>query len=247
LTLTQIGSSQHISSTSCCNVMFSGSRWRIWHRIIALIVVLPFLMTASTGIAYRWGVNVFGYDSDDLHWLLHVHEGSYWEFPGPILYTGFLASCVLFMAASGFTMMRPFWSRTYQWKLPRSLREFHNMASSFIMFLFSITAVTGVSYRWCRALFAIPKENVQWLLTIHNGDYILGLSIIYTALLFLSLLSMAFSGLTIHPIFRRCSTRTTYSSPNRQKVKEDIDEDDDHQDSDGEEHSSAVELETLHK
>jgi len=58
-------------------------RWiRQLHRWVAPFVLLPLLITLSTGMAYRllkdWG----GLERDQVHWLMTLHEG---EWLGPQL------------------------------------------------------------------------------------------------------------------------------------------------------------------
>lgn len=57
-------------------------RIRQLHRWVAPIVLIPLLITLSTGMAYRllkdWG----GLERDQVHWLMTLHEG---EWLGPQL------------------------------------------------------------------------------------------------------------------------------------------------------------------
>ncbi|GAB4201876.1 MAG: hypothetical protein Fur006_54860 [Coleofasciculaceae cyanobacterium] len=47
------------------------------HRVIAPIAFLPFAVNAITGISYRLGKAWFGLSSDQVNFLLKIHQGSY--------------------------------------------------------------------------------------------------------------------------------------------------------------------------
>jgi len=50
---------------------------RKWHRNIAPIVMLPLLITATTGVFYRLSKDWFGLSRDQVHFLMSIHEGEY--------------------------------------------------------------------------------------------------------------------------------------------------------------------------
>ncbi|KKD36641.1 PepSY domain-containing protein [Limnoraphis robusta Tam1] len=50
---------------------------RQFHRQLAPIIMLPFLITATTGVAYRLGKSWFGLSRDQVHFLMVIHEGEY--------------------------------------------------------------------------------------------------------------------------------------------------------------------------
>ncbi len=50
---------------------------RQFHRQVAPIIILPFLITAITGVAYRLGKSWLGLSRDQVHWLMVIHEGEY--------------------------------------------------------------------------------------------------------------------------------------------------------------------------
>lgn len=47
------------------------------HRQLAPLILLPFLVTAFTGVAYRLGKSWFGLSRDQVHFLMVIHEGEY--------------------------------------------------------------------------------------------------------------------------------------------------------------------------
>jgi hypothetical protein len=52
------------------------------HRAISPVVLLPLLITVSTGVGYRLSKDWFGLSRDQVHVLMSLHEG---EYLGPIL------------------------------------------------------------------------------------------------------------------------------------------------------------------
>ena len=55
---------------------------RKFHSAIALLVLLPLLVTVTTGVAYRLGKSWWGLSRDQVHVLMTIHEG---EYLGPTL------------------------------------------------------------------------------------------------------------------------------------------------------------------
>jgi len=73
----------------------------------------------------------------------------------------------------------------------------------------SITALTGVAYRFCRGALQLPKENVLWLLEIHQGAYYSFdlryssyIAVIYCTLLWAAIWSAAVLGLLLNTYFQ---------------------------------------------
>ena len=57
-------------------------RIRQLHRWVAPFVVLPLLISVTTGVTYRLARDWGGLDRDQVHWLMTLHEG---EWLGPQL------------------------------------------------------------------------------------------------------------------------------------------------------------------
>ena len=51
--------------------------FRKLHMTIAPIVILPLLITVSTGVVYRISKDWFGMSRDQVHFLMVIHEGEY--------------------------------------------------------------------------------------------------------------------------------------------------------------------------
>lgn len=72
---------------------------RKWHRLFAMILALPLLLSAVTGVAYQMGSKWFHFGEDRLKLLLSLHQGSWLglatrPFYILILGTGLIALCL---------------------------------------------------------------------------------------------------------------------------------------------------------
>jgi uncharacterized iron-regulated membrane protein len=52
-------------------------RLRQLHRQLAPVLMLPFLVTAITGVAHRLGKSWLGLSKEQVHFLMVIHEGEY--------------------------------------------------------------------------------------------------------------------------------------------------------------------------
>jgi len=50
---------------------------RKWHSTLAPVVLLPLLVTVTTGVTYRLSKDWFGLSRDQVHFLMTIHEGEY--------------------------------------------------------------------------------------------------------------------------------------------------------------------------
>ncbi|NEO27884.1 MAG: PepSY domain-containing protein [Kamptonema sp. SIO4C4] len=83
--------------------------FRKLHRTLAPIIVLPFVVTALTGIAYRLGKSWFDLSRDQVHFLMVIHEGEYLgDFLEPI-YVLLNGLGLLFMLGTGIGMLLQTW------------------------------------------------------------------------------------------------------------------------------------------
>ncbi|WP_072622110.1 peptidase [Spirulina major] len=75
------------------------------HRTLAPIILIPFLITAISGICYRLGKSWFGLSRDQVHFLMVIHEGEYLgKFLEPI-YVLLNGMGLLFMVGTGIVMV----------------------------------------------------------------------------------------------------------------------------------------------
>ncbi|MDY7020288.1 MAG: PepSY domain-containing protein [Cyanobacteriota bacterium] len=77
---------------------------RQFHRQLAPIIMLPFLITAITGVAYRLGKSWFGLSRDQVHFLMVIHEGEYLGKQLEPIYVLLNGLGLLFMLATGIVI-----------------------------------------------------------------------------------------------------------------------------------------------
>jgi len=178
--------------------------FRQLHRTLAWAIALPLLLTASTGMLYRFMRNVLGYEKHQVHWLMDLHQGEFYHSEVlSVLYVVLLAGGALTMLITGYTMVARQRTSFFTLKTPTTAREFHQTAASIVLPLLTISTVTGAIWKICWSVFGIQdKEKVGWLLTIHQGSYIPNLTVPYTLCIFVFVVCLALSGLLLQPYFR---------------------------------------------
>ena len=87
------------------------ARLRRWHALIAPVVVLPLLITVSSGMGYRllrdWG----GLSRDQVHGLMVLHEGEWLGPVGKSWYVALNGLGLLWMLITGTGLALQGWSR----------------------------------------------------------------------------------------------------------------------------------------
>jgi hypothetical protein len=78
---------------------------RKWHRTLAPIVILPLLITVSTGVIYRLSKDWLGLSRDQVHFLMSIHEGEYLGHTLEPFYVILNGLGVLWMLVTGGVMM----------------------------------------------------------------------------------------------------------------------------------------------
>jgi len=76
------------------------------HSNLAPIILLPFIITAITGIAYRLGRSWFGLTKDQTHFLMAIHQGDFFGKQLEPIYVLLNGLGLLFMLITGIVM---FW------------------------------------------------------------------------------------------------------------------------------------------
>lgn len=75
------------------------------HRTVAPLVLLPLLVTVTTGLVYRLGKSWFGLSRDQVHILMVIHEGEYLGHQLEPIYVLLNALGLLFMLTTGIGML----------------------------------------------------------------------------------------------------------------------------------------------
>ena len=79
--------------------------FRKLHRTLAPIVLLPLLVTVTTGVTYRLGKSWFGLSRDQVHFLMVIHEGEYLGSQLEPVYVLLNALGLLWMLVTGASML----------------------------------------------------------------------------------------------------------------------------------------------
>lgn len=84
---------------------------RSLHQLLAPIAFLPFVITATTGVAYRLGKNWFGLPDELAAFLLKIHQGSYLGSTLRPFYVLLVGASLVTMLVTGIQMMAIFRKR----------------------------------------------------------------------------------------------------------------------------------------
>jgi len=94
------------------------------HRTLAPFVLLPLLVTVTTGVTYRLSKDWLGLTRDQVHFLMTIHEGEYLGSTLEPFYVLFNGLGLLWMLATGSVMvwqnLRRSWKSKGQTETSRS-------------------------------------------------------------------------------------------------------------------------------
>ncbi|MFM7423737.1 MAG: PepSY domain-containing protein [Elainella sp.] len=54
----------------------------------------------------------------------------------------------------------------------RQFRQLHQTVAPFVILPLSITILTGVTYRLAKSWFGLSRDQVHWLMVLHEGEYL---------------------------------------------------------------------------
>lgn len=179
--------------------------FRKLHRKTALIVFLPLLLTALTGIAYRLGRSWFGMSKEVAEIFMVIHQGEYLgELLKPI-YVILVGLGLLEMVVTGLSMTRLRGNYRQPKTSPKfDFRTIHKLVAPILFLPLVLSAITGIGYRVARSYLGWSKEQAEIFMVIHQGEY-LGdfFKPIYVLLLGLGLLGMLVTGINMTSLFRK--------------------------------------------
>lgn len=183
----------------------SSMNFRKLHSKMALIVFIPLLLSAFSGVAYRIGRSWFGQSDQFGEFMMVIHEGRFLGqalVPFYVLLTGL---GLVGMLITGITMLRKRKKNNNGELKPAkfSLRLLHGFVAPVLFLPLLVSASTGITYRLGKAWFGLPKDQAKFFLDIHQGSY-LGkeLRAVYVLLVGLGLLGMLVTGIQMTGIFR---------------------------------------------
>lgn len=142
------------------------------HQQVSLFLFLPLLLTTLTGVAYRIGRSWLGLSKNFGELMMFFHHGQFLgDFLGS-LYVIFLGLGVLILSLSGFSLLNKKLIFR-QGNVPKlQERRYHQLGGMILFIPLLLTATTGVLYHFSVFGLHLPKENVGWLLSIHQGAYL---------------------------------------------------------------------------
>jgi uncharacterized iron-regulated membrane protein len=82
------------------------------HATIAPFVLLPLLITVTTGVTYRLGKSWFGLGRDQVHFLMTIHEGEYLGATLEPIYVLLNGLGLIWMITTGGLMAWQNWQRS---------------------------------------------------------------------------------------------------------------------------------------
>ena len=179
--------------------------FRKLHGKIALIVFLPLLLSAITGLFYRVGKAWFGVSNEFADVMMKIHQGEFLGKPLVPIYVLLVGLGLLGMAITGITMVKQQRKTNQGESEPTKLsyRLIHRFLAPILFLPLVLSASTGIIYRVGKAWFGLSSEQVKLFMKIHQGSY-LGSSgrVIYVFLLGLGLIAILGTGFEIKAIFR---------------------------------------------
>lgn len=139
--------------------------FRKLHRNFAPWLIIPLLVTLSTGIGYRVGKAWFGLDGKIANRLMDVHTGEWMGEIGSMIYLAVTGFGLLAVIATGATLLFAKGS-----KIP--LRRSHRIFAVVMMLPLAASAATGLAYKFGEAWFHLPDETTDLFMKIHEGAWL---------------------------------------------------------------------------
>jgi len=179
--------------------------FRKLHRQIGLIIFIPLLLTAITGVIYRLAESWFGIEGDATKIFMVIHQGSYLGKELRPFYVLLLALGTIGIIVSGLMMIKFLGAnRPERAGAKLDFRKVHRLAAPIIFLPLAVSTLTGLIYRIGRSWFKMSDEVGEIFLNIHQGEY-LGdvLMPIYVLFVGLGAIMMLVSGINMTGIFRK--------------------------------------------
>ena len=135
------------------------------HRRLALWLVVPLLISLTTGIIYRVSRSWFGMEKPTGQRVLDFHTGMVLGETFSVLYTAFTGLGLLVLALSGARLLLG--SRA-----SKGARGRHRMFAWVLLPPLIATAVTGLGYHFGGLWFGWEEGTLKLLMTIHQGSWL---------------------------------------------------------------------------
>ncbi|BFM40225.1 PepSY domain-containing protein [Synechocystis sp. LKSZ1] len=173
------------------------------HRKIAPILLIPLLLTAVSGLAYRLGRSWFGLDDEFGELMMSLHEGRFLGDGLVPFYVLLMGLGLLGLLITGLVVFRK--RRALSRNHPtQNWRRYHYMVALAAALPLLISLLTGIAYRLGVNWFGVSEESAEILLVIHQGAYLgSALKPFYVLGLGLSLLALIITGLQMLGVLRQ--------------------------------------------
>ncbi|MEA5582032.1 PepSY-associated TM helix domain-containing protein [Nodularia harveyana UHCC-0300] len=180
-------------------------QFRKLHRQVAPLLFIPLLLSALSGIGYRLGRSWFGMSKETANIFMAIHQGSYLGKPLVPIYVLLVGLGLVGLVITGLTMIRKSRkSRSGGGQSQLNFRRIHSVIAPIIFLPLLVSAITGISYSLGERWLGLPEEQIELLMTIHQGSYFGSVGKpIYVFLIGLGLIAMLFTGLSMTGIFRK--------------------------------------------
>ncbi|MBD2690792.1 PepSY domain-containing protein [Anabaena catenula] len=175
------------------------------HRQVAPILFIPLLLSALTGIGYRLGRSWFGISKDTGKIFMNIHQGTFLGKPLEPVYVSLVGLGLIGLVITGLVMIKKSQqSRSSKAKSKLTVRSIHSIIAPIIFLPLFASAITGIAYRVGESWLGLPEEQIEFLMTIHQGSYFGSVGKpIYVLLVGLGLIAMLFTGISMTGIFRQ--------------------------------------------
>jgi len=134
---------------------------RRFHRQQAPVIIVPLLLTAFSGIAYRIGRSWFGLLDNFGDFVMVIHEGKFLGNPLAPVYVLLVGVGLIAMIVTGVSMIRK--RRVYSQNESRSAktnaRLLHDVLALVIFLPLLVSASKGIIYRLGKAWFGLSLEQ----------------------------------------------------------------------------------------
>ena len=163
---------------------------------------VPLLLTGISGIAYRLGRSWLGLPKSFGQAMMTIHEGRFLGEPLVPFYVALVGLGLLALIGSGAVL----WSR-FRGRSPAKLapeRNIHRFLAPIALLPLMVSAGTGIAYRLSITWLGFSEEQVQFLMTLHQGSYLgPALRPFYVLLVGAGLFTMLLTGVQMLGLVRR--------------------------------------------
>jgi len=136
-----------------------------FHRIVGLWLVIPLLISAVTGMAYRIGRTWFGISKEDGNRILEFHDGKWFGDAFSIVYVIVTGLGLLVLVGTGFHFIR-------RGRDPERRLTWHRILGILLLLPLAVTAITGIAYKLGKEWFGFSEAGLKLVMNIHQGTWL---------------------------------------------------------------------------